>query len=98
MNQPRLTTEDDQVITIPTNAGQLLMEGDNSQVNFFFTLDIMSILMLICSLVGNVEKYAEYICIRFNNVNRYLVAWNCEVYASYRTELPLCEVLILLLI
>jgi len=41
VNQPRLTTEDDQVITIPENDDELLMEEttmeDSEQVNFFYT-------------------------------------------------------------
>lgn len=37
MNQPRLTTEEDQVITIPSNTGELLMEEvENEQVFFLY--------------------------------------------------------------
>lgn len=34
VNQPRLTAENEQVITIP-NSGELLIEGDDTQVNLF---------------------------------------------------------------
>lgn len=37
MNQPRLTTEDDQVITIPNNGELLMEETEAEQVNFFFS-------------------------------------------------------------
>lgn len=55
MNQPRLTTEDDQVITIPNNNSELLMEEVENEQVIFYIRDID--INILYNILYNLYRY-----------------------------------------